>query len=107
MGTRHSVPCQIGVVETLPRTAPNGSDRRLDMGVNPPPSALLLPREPQPHQVFHQHSNVELQWDICMEPSLWDNVCCTPCCVRPVTRHLKIFQIRWKKVNLPRSIGHK
>ena len=94
----------------------------------------LLTGEPQRHQVFHQPLNVGPQWacicmrqahsklrislmmltwakhenlqDISMEPSFENNVCYTPCCVPPVTRHLKIFQIRWKKVNFPSSIGH-
>ena len=60
---------------------PNGPDCGSDMEVNPPPPAIppkwigarknplktlaalhVLPGEPQPHQIFHQPSNVEPQW---------------------------------------------
>ena len=71
-------------------------------------SALrLLPGEPDVCKSSISHGfQMHLSQDICMETSFGENICCTPYCTYPVSRCLKIFQIRRKKVNLPSSIRH-
>ena len=42
----------------------------------------------------------------CVETGFRNNIICSARSLHPIRWHFKIFQIAWKKVNLPTNIGH-